>query len=339
MTFVTVIIIAHHNRKQYLKSSLESCLNQTLGREFYEIVIVKDYLDPEIDLLVAKERLIQIISQGTIGNNLVDGIENSSGDVICFLDDDDLFCSDKLEIVKSNFENDQKLVFLRNEILEVDSKLERLNRLKEWGTKNERNIIFSKFTLGEKIPEEILRNSGLMSCISVRKSLLIQHTDYLRYLTTNQDIFIFYAAVASAGNLLLIPHQLTKYRFAASVTRINGNFQTYRQRIESIHLGDYYIQNYILGLYESEALRLFVANQILLERAKTEMTKPHRAALIKTLTFANKNIASFKSNSHLLYLSFILLLHDLSPSLFFALLYIINSFKLKKIWGEKSVAT
>jgi glycosyltransferase involved in cell wall biosynthesis len=45
---ISVIIIAY-NRKIFLKDAIKSVLNQSLDRNLYEIIIVKNFNDKDID--------------------------------------------------------------------------------------------------------------------------------------------------------------------------------------------------------------------------------------------------------------------------------------------------
>ena len=46
--FITVIIAAY-NRKAFLKEAIASALDQTLPRSKYEIVVIKNFRDKDID--------------------------------------------------------------------------------------------------------------------------------------------------------------------------------------------------------------------------------------------------------------------------------------------------
>ena len=88
---ISVIIVAY-NRKMYVKQAVESVLNQTYDKNKYEIIVVKNFHDEDIDKFLIANKVNNIFSlNDEYGKQLSIGISNSNGDIICFLDDDDLF--------------------------------------------------------------------------------------------------------------------------------------------------------------------------------------------------------------------------------------------------------
>ncbi len=48
---ITVIIVAY-KRKEYIIEAIKSALNQTLNKEYYEIIVIKNFIDKNIDTLI-----------------------------------------------------------------------------------------------------------------------------------------------------------------------------------------------------------------------------------------------------------------------------------------------
>ena len=46
--FISVVVTAY-DRKEFILEAVKSVIDQTLDRSRYEIIVVKNYLDPEID--------------------------------------------------------------------------------------------------------------------------------------------------------------------------------------------------------------------------------------------------------------------------------------------------
>ncbi|WP_290705506.1 glycosyltransferase, partial [Ferroplasma sp. Type II] len=57
--YISVIIVAY-NRKNYIKQAIESVLNQTLNQNLYEIIVVKNFEDMEIDDFINKNNIKNI---------------------------------------------------------------------------------------------------------------------------------------------------------------------------------------------------------------------------------------------------------------------------------------
>ncbi|WMT55539.1 MULTISPECIES: glycosyltransferase family 2 protein [unclassified Acidiplasma] len=100
---ISVIIVAY-NRKMYVKQAVESVLNQTYDKNKYEIIVVKNFHDEDIDKFLIANKVNNIFSLNEeYGKKLSTGISNSNGDIICFLEDDDLFDKYRLERVNQIF--------------------------------------------------------------------------------------------------------------------------------------------------------------------------------------------------------------------------------------------
>ena len=103
MVDITVIVLAH-DRTEYIVGALRSLLRQTLPRDSFEVVIVKNFVLEEADRLAAECGFKSILAESkAYGENLLKGLNNSSGEFVCLLDEDDLFVPKKLETVLGEF--------------------------------------------------------------------------------------------------------------------------------------------------------------------------------------------------------------------------------------------
>lgn len=99
------IIITTYNRPKFLKRAIESCINQTTDYD-YEIIVVDDNgldtpLQKETFKLVNKYNNIVYLpleknSGACTARNI--GVENAKGEYIFFLDDDDEFLKERINI-------------------------------------------------------------------------------------------------------------------------------------------------------------------------------------------------------------------------------------------------
>ena len=112
MPFISVIITAH-NRREVLLEAVNSALNQTLPKDEYEIIVVKNFEDERIDKFLEEHNVKNIVTkEEPLGANIVKGVEESRGEVVSFLDDD-LWLSQKSEIVKQVFK-DKDVIYYHN---------------------------------------------------------------------------------------------------------------------------------------------------------------------------------------------------------------------------------
>ena len=144
------IIINTHNQYDQIDRCIKSCLNQDY-RDEYE-VIISDTSDKKIIKKYFKKNVkIKIIESDSFSNfpcvdqmlSIKNTLRYATGEMICLLDGDDFFNSNKLEFLKNNFS--QNHTFLNQDNLigfnEKTQKKFIINHKKKY--KN--NIIFNKF--------------------------------------------------------------------------------------------------------------------------------------------------------------------------------------------------
>ncbi len=100
------ICMATYNGEKYIFEQLESILNQISG--FDEVIISDDSSnDKTIDAIKSfKDRRIILIENQKFNNptsNFENAINNATGDIIVLSDQDDIWESNKIEIVKQSF--------------------------------------------------------------------------------------------------------------------------------------------------------------------------------------------------------------------------------------------
>ena len=95
------VIMPTYNRADYLKKAVQSILDQTFNN--FELVIINNYsTDDTLEVINAfndsRIKVINFKNGGVIAKSRNQGIMQSVGKYIAFLDDDDLWCPDKLEL-------------------------------------------------------------------------------------------------------------------------------------------------------------------------------------------------------------------------------------------------
>ena len=114
------ILITSFNKGKYIEECIKSCLNQT--EKNLEIIVCDNYSDDNSSLIFKKyEKNITLFRKKKISTygavNQIDliklGYKNSTGDLLCLLDADDYFYSNKLDIIKRSFtkENNPDVIF------------------------------------------------------------------------------------------------------------------------------------------------------------------------------------------------------------------------------------
>lgn len=202
--------------------AISSVLCQDFRRDKFEIIVVKNFHDPDIDAFTEKNGIISIVSkEQTLGSKVAIALETARGEIICFLEDDDMFTENKLSVVSGNFELDRGLFYLHNSFETID----------ESGSRVDRVPYFMKLPVRDQTIDmkTDIRNSmatvykyGLhfnLSSISIRKSAAIP--DRLR--TANIiDVLLFYMAVAVSSRIISLSERLTFYRVHLSDSKSIG---------------------------------------------------------------------------------------------------------------------
>ena len=208
------VIITSHNRKEYLLDAIKSVLNQTLDKNYYEIIIVKNFEDSIIDKFIEENNIKNILTDKiSLSGKIVEALKICNNDIISFLDDDDLFFNNKLEIVNKIFEN-KDIAYYHNSEQSIDD--------------NNKELNFAYNSLDFN-----------MSSISIRKEIINENT--LSKVTHSIDTLMYLFSVNSNKKVYLDKKVLTYYRIHNSITHnfddlnlyINFNIKSYNNVMNS----------------------------------------------------------------------------------------------------------
>jgi len=217
---ISVVVTAFHRRK-YLKGAVASVLNQTFPRERFETIVFKNFDDPDIEAYLNANHVRHITSKPEARPRTMRRVvEESKGEIICFIDDDDLFTPEKLAFVDRVFTEDPSLGFFHNDFVVID----------ETGRPFERSP-FSQIGPGvyiragdgrrRPVPRNALRLGFNSSSVSIRRSWL---TTFLPYFELPQaewsDALLLCCALLSGYSVLAGPAKLTCYRYHDSWSNI-----------------------------------------------------------------------------------------------------------------------
>lgn len=125
------VIIPTYNRAAFIEKTVQSVLDQTY--KDFEIIVVDDgSTDNTKDVLEqfgAKIKLLeQKNSERAVARN--NGVKNSSGEYIAFLDSDDLWFPDKLKKQVEVLDNKQDVILVYGQCLRINSNTEKIKNAK-----------------------------------------------------------------------------------------------------------------------------------------------------------------------------------------------------------------
>ena len=207
LPYISVIITACI-RKEFLLNAIKSVLNQTLDKKYYEIIVIKNFREEDIDNFINKNNIIGLLSnQKSLPGKLVEALSCTRGTVLSFLDDDDLFFENKLEVVYNKFKKDNNIAYYHNLCIPINENGQKLN-INNLNTSPDAN----------------------MSAISIKKSIVkLNKSDKINGAT---DALMYLYALESKNRILNGKETLTYYMFHNSISNfISNNFDEYRKFI------------------------------------------------------------------------------------------------------------
>lgn len=227
--FITVVITAY-NRREFILQSLKCALNQTLEKKNYEIIVIKNYGDEVIDKFIKEHPVKSIIADGIEGEYPRIAIKESKGDIISFLDDDDLMSENKLYSVYEIFK-DPKVGYYHNNFNIISGKEIIKNRLinsppyRTMRVTNKRKMKYLYYLEKKAL---YINNS----CISIRKDILGKYSDFLKVQSANIDRFLYVCALLSDYDLYFDNRIFNSYRIHNDQTSamVSDDYKTLKER-------------------------------------------------------------------------------------------------------------
>ena len=225
--FISVVIDGYM-RKEFIIEAVNSVRNQDLNENAFELIVLRAFDDIELDKQLTQNKAKILDSRDiSFGEAIGYAVEQSIGEVICFLDDDDKFQPSKLSRVYDLFSADPDLCYYHNGQIFC----------------NENSDIISNFKLRRENPGTIkFENKGFMnlasslnkagryidslwfnlSSVSVRKKIFNGKMDFVQRITGHPDDLMFYLTFSFNGKAALLNtnEPLTVYRVHNSTTSI-----------------------------------------------------------------------------------------------------------------------
>jgi len=216
--FISVIITAH-NRREFLLEAVNSALNQTLPKDEYEIIVVKNFEDERIDKFLEEHNVKNIVTkEEPLGAKIVKGVEESRGEVVSFLEDDDLWLPQKLEIVKQVFK-DKDVMYYHNNFYNFSGFSSLSLLIDRIQSSNDMSKI-SKLKIYDMKNDLFLQINS--SSIAVRKKIFNKNILYkIKNVSSAVDALLFYLAYCHDGDFVFDNKTLTLRRVHNTNTSVD----------------------------------------------------------------------------------------------------------------------
>ncbi len=215
------VIISAHERKDFIMDAINSVIEQTLDKNLYEIIVIKNFKDEKIDKFINSKKIKNLYydSNKKSGIKNVDAINNSTGNIICFLDDDDLFRKDKLQKVYDLFSDGKvgmyhngRSVYYKNKIIKD-----------QWEDGGVYHLTGKdKFTFEDK---KFLSKHAFWfntSSLSLRKDII--DTDILGKVSYTLDYYLAFIGINSKLDSIFDNDPLTIYRVHDTNMSFKNNY-------------------------------------------------------------------------------------------------------------------
>ncbi len=226
------VVITAHNRKKYLLEAVNSVLHQVNPGVEIEIVVVKNFVDDKIDSFLMNSGAVNIYTdEESFGGKLSLGIDASSGNIICFLDDDDMFNPVKIGLIRKIFDENKGLLFVHNDIQIISEET-------TWNTARATNEEATKFKVysSEKLSGrewgKILssRADWYVSCASMDAPFAKSISQIVYQSNRSLDKILFLLGTGKEASFGLCKNRLTMYRKHESITGLKTDVTDFRNR-------------------------------------------------------------------------------------------------------------
>jgi len=226
--YISVIVTAY-NRRRYLPFALRSLEAQTLPRDRFEVIVVKNFEDKESDDIISRNGWKDVYNDDLYqGRMALAGLEESRGEVITFLDDDDVYVSNRLEEVYKAFTSYDRLVYFHNSQAVIDDNGNVLER-PPLSLPIPKNLVGgSPIVIDVDKLQMLAKKYGMStvdivlkirvaadfnsSSIAVRRRIVESHAQLLKRLLIGIDSFVFASSLRAGGLVYFTDERLTFYR-------------------------------------------------------------------------------------------------------------------------------
>jgi len=218
------VIVGAYSREKYLLNAVRSLLAQTLPRDRFEIIVIKNFRSVDIDRELERVGATVLFDgEPRIGRWLRHAVQVSRAPIVTFCDDDDEFEPDRLERLLEVFRTHPDLGYYRNRVRVIDRD-GRAIPPSEW-REHETDQGFDR--LG---PVYLPRDgkSGLLelatqtthatfatSSMALRRELLDGELGDSFERTQLEDLYLFLTGALSPCGIYLDDRRLTRYRYYA----------------------------------------------------------------------------------------------------------------------------
>lgn len=234
------VIVTDFNRLQFINYALSSLPKDT----DVEVILVTNIDRTKISNNGVKTTYI--FNKGkTYGDMVRSAIQESKGDIICFLEDDDVYTPDKIDYVKKIFGAKNNLSYYHNSYFKIDEAGKKIGEeLKK------ASIYFTPFKNYIEVRRIMKRDvdHNLSSMVINRQYIKTNELITLSKINLSVDTYIFAVSLKEGTELIDDNKQLTGYRIHNSTSNPNNdkNKDNPFIRLHKLYAEDYRISSNVV---------------------------------------------------------------------------------------------
>ncbi len=222
------VILPVYNGARYFRDAFQSVLLQS--RSVQEVVIINDGSTDDSAEVIERTLAefeptmsVTVLHQENQGQSAARnvGVEHSTGSLLAFLDQDDLWSERHIEVLASYFDGEAGLGWAYSDFDEIDGK----GRLVTRGFIKSNNLQHPKTTVHDILRED---NMVVPSASIIRRSALLDVGGFDPRLRGYEDDDLFIRIFQSGWSAQFIPSSLASFRVHAGSSSDGSSFRTSR---------------------------------------------------------------------------------------------------------------
>jgi hypothetical protein len=207
------IIVTDFNRLQFISYALSSISKDSNAEVILVTNVDKDKINDN------GVRITYIFKKGeTYGDMVRSALQESKGNIICFLEDDDVFTLDKIDYIKKIFGAKQNLSYYHNSHFKIDDLGKKIGE----ELKKEK-MYFNPFKNNHEVKRIMKRDvdHNLSSIVINKQYINTNELITLSRINLSVDTYIFAISLKEGTELIDDDKQLTGYRIHDSTSNPN----------------------------------------------------------------------------------------------------------------------
>ncbi|MEM3191660.1 MAG: glycosyltransferase [Candidatus Parvarchaeota archaeon] len=277
------VAVICYKRKDFIIEALKSVLQQDFPREEIQIVVVKAFYDQEIDNFIEKNGIESVFSDSeSYGKSVSDALSLCDGDVICLLDDDDLFKKEKLRIIYSVFHDNPQLALVVNNYDIIDENSRKVDsKFHSESRQIQHNLGFRIYDPNDARFNTIFRHLQLnfnSSRMCFRRNIIENYKEVIPKILYLVDEIPPLLSVISGRPIATLPDELTSYRIHKSNVSLITSQEEKMQKFFFSHrkmMSDYDTLRNFIG--ERGDLSIFYSIAFSYEKMKLALVEGRRS--------------------------------------------------------------